>query len=158
MSAPRVRRDRRDTGLDVVGAQGIGEIFGGVREPRPLAGEVRDADDVRDPIGAALERAAVLADPLLLLLLLMGATIFVARQFGAWPAAFLALGAVMLFPFGVGFLPGAPDDPGLGQVAICWSVLLLLAGVQAAHATVASADHRARRWFFLGGIAGGFGA
>ncbi len=109
------------------------------------------------PISAALERAALIADPLLLLLLLIGGTIFVAWQFGAWPAALLAAGAVTLFPFGAGFLPGAPDDAGLGQVAVCWSVLLLLAGARAAHGTAASRERSARRWFFLGGIAGGLG-
>src|ERR1017187_7077941 len=42
--------------------------------------------------GPSLERAALLADPLIHLLLLAGTTIFVAWQFGAFPGALVSVG------------------------------------------------------------------
>ena len=102
------------------------------------------------PLGLAVERAALYADPLLHLLLLVSLTVFVARHFGAWSAALLALGLTLIFPFAAGFLPGVPDDFVLLLVAAPWSVLLLLVGMEPAR-------RRAPLWFALAGGAGGLG-
>ena len=109
------------------------------------------------PAGPAVERAALYADPLLHLLFLVGATVFTAWQFGAFPAALLALGMAAVFPFAAGFLPGAPNDHGLVQAFAFWSVLPLLAGINAMDSTAADAKRRAQRWFFVAGVAGGLG-
>ena len=109
------------------------------------------------PAGPALEQAALFADPLLHLLFLAGATIFAAWQFGAFPAALLAAGIAALFPFASGYLPGAPNDQGLVRACTFWSVLLLVAGVRSAYSPAANPDGRARRWFWIAGVVGGFG-
>ncbi len=104
----------------------------------------------------AVERAALVADPLLHFLLLLGATLLVAWRFGVFPAALISLGLVGIFPFAAGYLPGAPDDRGLAQVFAVGSVLLLATGVRRASG---SSDHgsSAQRWFMLAGVAGGLG-
>ena len=119
--------------------------------------------------GLSVERAALLADPLLHLLLLLGTTVFVAWRFGAFPAALLSLGTVAVFPFAGEFIPGAPDDSGLGLIFALWSVLLLLAGIgtspapaprtvdEAAGAEANRSERHSRRWFMAAGITGGIG-
>jgi MFS family permease len=109
------------------------------------------------PPGPALEQAALFADPLLHLLFLGGATVFVAWQFGAYPAALLSIGLAALFPFAAGFLPGAPSDHGLVRACAFWSVLPLLAGIRIAHSAAANAGRRAQRWFLVAGFLGGLG-
>ena len=114
------------------------------------------------PIGLAVERAALVADPALHALLLIGCTILVAWQFGAFAAALMSVGLVAIFPFAAGFLPGAPDDHGLANGCALVSVLLLLAGTNALRPEGgAGADELAarqgRRWFALAGVVGGFG-
>jgi hypothetical protein len=104
------------------------------------------------PIGPALEQAALVADPLLHLLLVVAAAVFMAWQFGAFPAACVAGGLATVFPFAAGFLPGAPNDHGLVLICVFWSVLLLLPGIGAGNP-----GGRPQRWFFLAGIAGGLG-
>jgi len=121
------------------------------------------------PLGLSVERAALFADPLLHLLLLAGASIFVARRFGSFPAAILSLGLATVYPLAAAFLPGVPDDYGLSQVCALWSVLLLLAGIRAIDSTpsgsggqapatgLARAGGKTLRWFFFAGVAGGCG-
>jgi len=109
------------------------------------------------PLGQAVEWAALVADPLLHLLLLGGTVIFVMRRFGAYPAALLSIGLVVLFPLATEFLPGIPEDRGLAQICAIWSLLPLLAGAGAANATAADAGGRARRWFLVAGFIGGLG-
>jgi len=109
------------------------------------------------PLDQAVERAALVADPLLHLLLLAGTTIFVAWRFGALAAIALSLGLVTLFPFAAEYLPGMPDDHGLVQAGALWTVLPLLAGIRVALSGNAHAAIRARRWFVAGGIVGGLG-
>ena len=109
------------------------------------------------PIGMSVERAALFADPLIHMLLLASAATFVAWQLGVFPAALLSLGLVALYPFASEFLPGAPDDHGLAQACVLWSVLPLLAGIGGIRAAEADPARRARRWFLVAGVAGGIG-
>ncbi len=120
------------------------------------------------PAGLAVERAALAADPILHLLLLVGTTIFVARRFGPLPAALLSLGLATVYPFAGGFLPGVPDDHGLARACALWSVLPLLAAAGGARSPAARptgeaaseterANRCAHRLFFAAGVAGGLG-
>lgn len=123
-----------------------------------------------NPLGVAVERAALYADPALHALLLVITTLAVARLFGVWPAAMAALGGATLFPFAAGFLPGVPDDFTLGLIAAPWCVLPLLVGIRALPSVSARPEKAARnvsspepfarstqRWFLIGGIIGGLG-
>jgi hypothetical protein len=101
------------------------------------------------PLGVALEKAALFADPALHLLLLLGATLFVARRKGALPAALLALGIAGIYPLCAAFLPGVANDFGLAQVAALWSVLLLVCA--------GDSPPKTGRYYFAAGVAGGFG-
>lgn len=116
------------------------------------------------PLGIAVERAALYADPLLHLLILAGITLFAARHFGPLPASLVAVGGTALFPFAAGFLPGVPEDSTLGVLCALGSLLPLLAGIRALDRSdgdsVAKADVRARDtsyWFSIAGVFGGFG-
>jgi hypothetical protein len=109
------------------------------------------------PSGPSLEQAALVADPLLHLLLLAGATVFVAWQFGVFPAAMLSIGVAALFPLTSEFIPGAPNDHGLAQAFALWSVLPVLAGIGTLHSAAANPGRLARRWFFTAGVAGAVG-
>jgi hypothetical protein len=105
------------------------------------------------PLGIAVERVALWADPLVHLLLLLSATVFVARQFGSMPGALVAVGLATLFPLAGTFLPAAPDDRGLVSGVILWSVLPLIAGVARAGRSARSI----RLMFLVAGSAGGIG-
>ena len=94
---------------------------------------------------AAVERAALVADPLLHLLFLLGTTLLVAWRFGTLPAALVSIGLVAFFPFAAGFLPGAPDDRSLAQILALGSVLLLAAGLRSNSAPDGGSS--TRRWF-----------
>jgi len=109
------------------------------------------------PIGASVEQAARLADPILQILLLAGATVLVAWRFGAAPASFLSVALGFLFPLGGNFLAGQPGDGGLELICMLASLLLLLAGVWPRGAG-GKIDTRAQasRWFVAAGVAGGF--
>jgi hypothetical protein len=101
------------------------------------------------PPGLSVESAALLADPVLYGLGLVGLTGFVAWRFGLFAAALLSIGLPAMFPLAAGFFPGAPDHHGLAWSCSLVSLLLLLAGLRAF-------GHR-NRWFCLAGIAGGLG-
>ena len=120
------------------------------------------------PIGQSVERAALFADPLLHLLFLAFTTIFIARQFGSFSAVLYSLAGGLLYPFGAGFLPGAPDDFVLALVLAVASALPLLAGIKSARITPVKSARgaasssggdlpAARRWFLTAGILGGIG-
>ncbi len=115
------------------------------------------------PLGQSVERAALLADPLLHILLLLGSVLFTAWRFGTLPAALLAVGVTILFPFAAGFLPGIPDDKTLSRACALLSLLMLLAGTRPARGAGAPAGAErpspwlTARWFFAAGVAGGFG-
>jgi hypothetical protein len=107
------------------------------------------------PIGPSLERAALFADPLLLVVFGAATTVFVARRFGMLAAALTSAALATLFPLAAEFIPGVPDDHGLAQACAVWSVLPLLAG--AASMDGAHGGRSTRRWFLAGGVAGGVG-
>jgi hypothetical protein len=101
------------------------------------------------PFGLSLEHSALFADPLLQLFLLISSAIFVARRFGAFPAALLSLGLATVFPFGAALLPGIANDFGLAQICALWSILFVVAG--------AVSRRSMRALFIAGGCAGGAG-
>jgi hypothetical protein len=152
------RREWRVRTIDYENAPFGREVFA-ASPYRWWLGAIARLDQVTSgrPTGPSVERAALFADPLLHLLLLGATTIFVAWQFGAFPAALLALGLATAFPFAAGFLPGAPGDQGLVRALALWSVLPLLAGIRAADSREAESAGRARRWFFVAGLLGGLG-
>ncbi|HZZ18286.1 MAG TPA: hypothetical protein VFE25_02895 [Opitutaceae bacterium] len=105
------------------------------------------------PSSALVEKAALLADPLLLGIMVLGSAVLAAKWFGSLSASFISVGLVVLFPFVTGFWAGAPDDRGLAQALAMASVLLLSGAV-----AKAPDDEKARRrWFILAGVAGGLG-
>jgi hypothetical protein len=108
------------------------------------------------PLAAAVERAALWADPIFHLLLLIATTIATRRWFGVLPATMVAIGWAGLFPLAAVFPPAQPSAHGLGIAGVVWSVLPLLAGILGP--TTAAPDPRVvRRRFVLAGVAGGLG-
>lgn len=105
-------------------------------------------------LGRALERAAMLANPLLHGLLLVGVAGLVAWRFGAAAAAVGALLVATLFPFGAEFMPGMPRDAALTQVAAIGSVLLLLSAFRGPGVELSA---HAARWFCASAVVGALG-
>lgn len=105
------------------------------------------------PLGQSVERAALLAGPLLKAVTLLAAAAFTARYFGALAAVLVSLGWVGLYPFSAGFLPGQPDSLGLAQFWMFASGMALIAGIGGEGATADA--RRPRRRFILAGICGG---
>lgn len=103
------------------------------------------------PLGHAIERGALIADPLLLSLLLIGGGLFCARRLGAVAAAAFVVGAVALFPLAANFRPGAPDSHALAWVLAVGSILPLL--VPRSGGT----ERQLRGCFALAGFMGGLG-
>lgn len=124
------------------------------------------------PPGAAVEWAALRANPLLHVLLLVGLIPLTARRFGSAAAVVLALGLATAFPFHVYFGADYPDHHGISQACGMLTVLFLLVGggglVRTTEAKPARANEReaaawlstpraARRWFVASAVAGGVG-
>jgi hypothetical protein len=105
------------------------------------------------PPSTLVEKAALLADPLLWGIIILGSAILAAKCFGSLSASLVSVGLVSLFPFITGFWPGAPDDRGLAQALAMASVLLLSCAAAAAPEN----EEARRRWFILAAIAGGLG-
>lgn len=101
------------------------------------------------PLAMCVERAALLADPLLHILLLLSTVIFVARRTGALAASLLSLGLIAMFPIGAAFLPGVANDNSLSLFAAFWSVLLLV--------TRTNGTNKDSKLYFAAGAAGGCG-
>ncbi len=103
------------------------------------------------PLGLAVERAALWSDSILHLLLIALTTLMVGRSLGARAGAVAGVAIAALFPLTGQFVPGAPDPRTLALVFLTLSVLLLVTGVWSASETT-----RRTRCAFLGsGIAGG---
>jgi hypothetical protein len=112
------------------------------------------------PVGVSVERAALMADPAVQLLLLIGVVIFAARQWGNFAAILACVAIATIFPFGGMFLPGQPSDASLGLAFAVWSVLPLLAGAgrkPAADAKRGDGRNSSQWCFVAAGIAGGIG-
>lgn len=113
------------------------------------------------PTGIAVERAALWADPVLGLFLVLFATLFVARWAGAWSAAGLAIGLTIFYPLAAVFVPGQPDSVSLACVCVLGSLLPLLVGASARGGSKQEVPpvprNPERRWFVIAGIAGGLG-
>jgi len=103
------------------------------------------------PLGLSVERAARWADPALSLLFLLGASVWLARVQGRLAASLFAFGWVSLHPLAAGYLPGSPDPSGLAWILVTTSLLAVGAGIGEPN------ELRARRRFFIGGVAGGLG-
>lgn len=110
------------------------------------------------PEGIAVERAALIADPVAQVVFIILTALFIARYFGGWSAALFSVGCVATFPLGGAFAPGQPDDSVFVIVFAVWSVLPLVAGlVQLSKGEGEEALRTCRRLFAIGGIAGGLG-
>lgn len=103
------------------------------------------------PPGLSVERAALAADPILHLVLLLAGSAFVAWRFGALAATATAAALACLFPFAGSFQAGAPDDLGLALGCALVALWLLFAGL------TAPAGGRVTPWFVLAGVVGGVG-
>ena len=121
------------------------------------------------PLGSAVEHAALYADPVLLLLVLLAVVPLTARRFGGTAAAFMAGGMVAAFPFYIFFMTAYADHHGLAEACALLTVLGLLAGGGGVVNGVAAGGgtdpliawlpgrRAARRWFALSAVAGGEG-
>lgn len=80
------------------------------------------------PIGIAVERAALYANPVLLGLVLLGLVPLTARRFGSSAATFVTAGMVTAFPSYSFFMTASTDHHGLTEACALMTVLFLLAG------------------------------
>lgn len=78
------------------------------------------------PVGRAVERTVLYANPLLQVVLLLGTLPFVVRRLGYAAGAWWALGVAGLYPMAGSFAPGLPGARGLALACLLWSVLPLL--------------------------------
>lgn len=126
------------------------------------------------PLGAAVEWAALYANPLLLGLLLVGVIPLVARRFGSTAAIVLALGFSAAIPFRYYFAADYPDHHGILEACGMLTVLFLAAGggglvrvgdpagsdragEEGGAVAWLPSPGSARRWFVASALAGGFG-
>ncbi|HUJ42378.1 MAG TPA: hypothetical protein VLW52_02105 [Opitutaceae bacterium] len=125
-------------------------------------------------LGASVERAALLANPVLLGVFLLAVLPVVARRFGSSAASLLATGMVSTLPFSLYFAADYPDHHGMLEACAMLTVLCLLAGgggwlrpepaalerlsdVERALAEWLPGRRAARRWFAASAVAGGVG-
>lgn len=124
------------------------------------------------PIGIAVERAALYANPILLGLVLLTLVPLMARRFGSSAAAFVAAGMVTAFPFFASFVAASTDHHGLTETCALMTVLFLLAGGGGCLQSDGSGGPAegvrtpgkwlpdrgsARNWFAASAVAGGIG-
>ena len=102
------------------------------------------------PTGVAVERAALLAGPLLQILLLVSATLYAVRFLGALPAGLLALALALGFPAAGNFLSPLPGDRVLAQALAVWAVLPLVTALVTPRGSAGGRSH-----FLFAGVAGG---
>ncbi len=79
-------------------------------------------------LGEAVEDAVLVSNPLLLCLLLLGLTPFVAARFSSVGAGLLALGLVSSYPCYLNFLAGNAEHHGAAEACALLLVFCLLAG------------------------------
>jgi len=79
---------------------------------------------------ASFDRAALIADPLLIIVGAIGLLVLVFRMLGAIAAWVLATGVFSIFPFASAFLPAAPDTRGLVALLVLSSTVLVLIGLR----------------------------
>lgn len=79
-----------------------------------------------ETLGYAIERGALVADPLLLALMLIVGTGYIARYFGPLAAAGYVVAGASFYPLTASFQPGAPDPHSLAWVLALGSLLPLL--------------------------------
>ncbi len=110
------------------------------------------------PMGLSVERAALVADPLVQLLMVLVTSILLARYFSGWSAALFSLGSVAIFPLGGAFAPGQPGESTLLLACSLWSVLFIAGGIQSLNTGgQGSSLGTSRRRFLLSGLFGGVG-
>jgi hypothetical protein len=103
-----------------------------------------------EPLGYAIGRGALIADPMLLALLLAAGAVYSARYIGPFSAMGFVVGGISLFPLAANFRPGAPDPHSLAWVLALGSLLPLLASPR-------KVGRRRRIHFVVAGIIGGLG-
>jgi len=125
-------------------------------------------------LGASVERAALLANPVFVALFLLGMIPLVARRFGPWAASLLGTGMVSTLPLYLYFAADYPDHHGILEACALLTVLFLLAGgggwfrpddipvdrlsgAERALAEWLPGRRAARRWFVASAVAGGVG-
>jgi hypothetical protein len=103
----------------------------------------------------AVEKSALVADPVLLVGILLAGMIVLAWRLGAWPAAVWLVAGSLLYPFSAAFVPGAPDSLGLSLGLAVASVLLVVtSSLGAARSNGAGGTSS---WMVAAGMAGGLG-
>lgn len=111
----------------------------------------------RHSYSVSFERAALIADPLLLFFGVGVLVALVHRSLGAKASAVLAVGGFTFFPFASAFLPAAPDVRGLVALLVLWSVVLLVIGLRSPKKESGSQQESCGRahngWFIAAGIA-----
>lgn len=116
-----------------------------------------DATLTGAPAGAAVERAALYADPLLAALFVIATAWLVRRRgggFSSWAVAILLAG---LYPLGTIAIAGAPDTQVLAEACVLWSILPLALAIDSSARPVDGARSEPATLFLLAGVAGGIG-
>jgi hypothetical protein len=108
------------------------------------------------PIGMAVERAALTAGPVMLVVVFLGLLPLLARKFSPTAAALAAVAMVCAFPFYTDFAAGRADHHGLANTSALLMVLLMAASA-APQANSSPGARAARRWFAASGAAGAIG-
>lgn len=113
----------------------------------------------QDGYSLSFERAALVADPLLLLVGMAGVVMLVHRTLGGVASWVLALSGFSIFPFLSAFLPAAPDTRGLVALLVLTSTVLLLVGLRRPSSEGNGASRSSgpthNGWFMTAGIASG---
>jgi hypothetical protein len=111
------------------------------------------------PLGIAVERAALTSGPVMFGLMLLGLVPLLNRRFSATASALVAIGAVTTSSFYTDFLPGRADHHGLVNLCGLLMVLFLVVGSEdpANDDAPSPTPTRPRRWFIASAVAGGVG-
>ncbi|HEY1847571.1 MAG TPA: hypothetical protein VGG37_00130 [Opitutaceae bacterium] len=103
----------------------------------------------------SVEQGALLADPWIQGLVVIGAAALAGWRFGRAAGLAVSLGAAFLFPFSARFLPGHPGPDGLSAACALGSVLFFLAGIRPVPPQGQAPDPRP--WLALSGAVGALG-